>query len=57
MAIAGVDKGVRYYHESPELLAQYAAMELARCGLSVPRAPSLDGTKVAVMVNFICKLV
>ena len=27
-AIAGVDKGVRYYHESPELLAQYAAMEL-----------------------------
>ena len=27
-AIAGVDKGVRYYHESPELLAQYATMEL-----------------------------
>ena len=27
-AIAKVDKGVRYYHDSPELLAQYAAMEL-----------------------------
>ena len=27
-AIAKVDKGVRYYHESPELLAQYATMEL-----------------------------
>ena len=27
-AIAGVDKGVRYYHDSPELLAQYATMEL-----------------------------
>ena len=27
-AIAKVDKGVRYYHDSPELLAQYATMEL-----------------------------
>ena len=27
-AIAKVDKGVRYYHESPELLAQYATIEL-----------------------------
>ena len=27
-AIAKVDKGVRYYHESPELLAQYATLEL-----------------------------
>lgn len=26
--IAKVDKGVRYYQPSPELLAQYAAMEL-----------------------------
>ena len=26
--IAKVDKGVRYYHDSPELLAQYATMEL-----------------------------
>ena len=27
-AVAKLDKGVRYYHESPELLAQYATMEL-----------------------------
>ena len=27
-AVAKLDKGVRYYHESPELLAQYANMEL-----------------------------
>lgn len=27
-AVAKLDKGMRYYHESPELLAQYATMEL-----------------------------
>ena len=27
-AVAKLDKGVRYYHESPELLAEYATMEL-----------------------------
>ena len=27
-AVAKLNKGVRYYHESPELLAQYATMEL-----------------------------
>ena len=27
-AVAAVNKGVRYYHETPELLAAYATMEL-----------------------------